>query len=44
MSIEQLIKKEEYMISGFLEEGGVFLSSGRSPLFSSFPYHFLFIS
>jgi hypothetical protein len=26
MFVEQLIKKKECMISGFLEEGGVFLS------------------
>jgi hypothetical protein len=25
MFVEQLIKKEECMISGFLEEGGIFL-------------------
>ena len=42
MFVEQLIKKKEKsMISGFLEEGGFFLSSSCSPLFSSL---ILFIS
>ena len=42
MFVEQLIKKkEECIISGFLEEGGVFLLlAGCGPLFSS---HILFI-
>jgi hypothetical protein len=45
MSIEQLIKKkEEFMISSFLEEGGIFISSGCSPLFFFFLSLFLFIS
>jgi hypothetical protein len=42
MFVEQLIKKkEECMISGFLEEGGVFLLLVGCPLFSSL---ILFIS
>jgi len=36
MFVEQLIKKkEECIISGFLEEGGVFLLLAGCPLFSS---------
>jgi hypothetical protein len=40
MFIEQLIKKEECMISGFLEEGGVFILLAGSPpsLLSFFLY------
>jgi len=37
MFVEQLIKKEECMISGFLEEGGIFLLlAGRPPSLLSF--------
>jgi len=38
MFVEQLIKKEEGMISGFLEEGGIFLFLAGYPLL--FPYSF----
>jgi hypothetical protein len=37
MFVEQLIKKEECMISGFLEEGGIFLLlAGWPPSLLSF--------
>jgi hypothetical protein len=35
MFVEQLIKKEECMILGFLEEGGVFLFCAGCPPFVS---------
>jgi hypothetical protein len=40
MFVEQLIKKEECMISGFLEEGGIFLFLADCPpsLLSFFLY------
>jgi len=40
MFVEQLIKKEECMISGFLKEGGYFSPLGwlRPSLFSFFLY------
>jgi hypothetical protein len=40
MFVEQLIKKEEGMISGFLEEGGVFLFLAGYP--PSLPSFFLY--
>jgi len=41
MFVEQLIKKEECMISGFLEEGGVFLFLAIAPLLFSHSFHIL---
>ena len=41
MFVEQLIEKEECMILGFLEEGGIFLFLAGCPLLFSHSFYIL---